>query len=132
MLEETNSIYGKRLKILRINQFISQKEMAAVFKVSQQSYSAMECGETKFSVNKIARICDYFKISFDEFTIINAKQRKSKKEIPDNYSIRLLKKYYEKLLLEKDIRIGELEIENKHLKKTKKIDKTPKEIHVMI
>lgn len=128
MLEETKIIYGKRLKVLRINQFISQEEMAIKFNISQQSYSAMERGETKFSVKKIEKICKIFKIPLTEFITINTKQRKTKKEIPDSYSIRLLKKHYERLLLEKDVRIGDLEIENKHLKKDKKISKKPPEV----
>jgi hypothetical protein len=43
----------------------------------------------------------------------------------------MLKKYYEGLLLDKDIRIGELEIENRGLRKNKEVLKKP-EIYVMI
>ena len=49
MLEETNANYAKKLKRLRINQFISQKDMAIKFGISQQSYGDLENGKTNFT-----------------------------------------------------------------------------------
>jgi len=131
MIGEKSVIYGEKLKRLRINQFISQREMAIKFKMSQQAYSLLEKGKIKFTIKKIEKICKLFKLSTDEFILISPKLSKVKDLKTDNYNIKILKKYYERLLLIKDIRIGELEIENKRLKKGRKISKTPLDVHVM-
>lgn len=130
MQEAINHIYGNKLKLLRTSQFISQKDLALKFEISQQSYSDLEKGYTNFSVKKIEYICKIFNIKVDEFITTNSKQRKTKK--PNSPAIKILKKHYERLLLEKDIRIGELEIEAKRLKKNKKNSNSPPEVYVMI
>lgn len=130
MEDDINCIYSNKLKLLRINHFISQKDMALKFKISQQSYSELEKGYTNFTIKKIEKICKIFNIKYDEFITINSKPSKTKK--PDSLAIKLLKKHYERLLLEKDIRIGELEIETKRLKKNKKVSKNSPKVYVMI
>lgn len=131
MIQEKSVIYGEKLKRLRINQFISQREMANKFKITQQGYSKLEKGETKFSIKRIEKICKIFKISVDDFILISPKLSKTKDVKTDAYNIKILKKHYERLLLIKDIRIGELEIENKRLKKGRKISAKPMDVHIM-
>lgn len=132
MQEETNVIYAKKLKLLRINQFFSQKEIAIKFKISQQAYAKMEIGKTNFSLKKVEKICKIFNVPFDDFITINNKKPKTNNKKTDSYNVKVLKKYYERLLLVMEIRIGELELENKHLKKGRKISKKEPEIYVMI
>lgn len=125
-------IYGKKLKQLRNNQFIFQKEMAAKLKITQQAYSDLEKGKTNFSNKRIEKICKIFKVPVDEFITINAPKTKNKKsKNMDSYNIKVLKKHYERLLLEKDIRIGKLEIELMHHKPIRVASKKLKEIRVM-
>lgn len=132
MLEETNAIYAKKLKCLRINQFISQKDMALKFGISQQSYGDLENGKTNFTLQKTEKVCKIFNISFDDFIAINTKQTKFKTKNTTSHSNKVLKKHYERLLLVKDIRIGELELENKWLKKGRKNSDNEPEIYVMV
>jgi DNA-binding XRE family transcriptional regulator len=132
MLEETNAIYAKKLKCLRINQFISQKDMAIKFGISQQSYGDLENGKTNFTLQKTEKVCKIFNISFDDFIAINTKQTKFKTKQTNSHSNKVLKKHYERLLLVKDIRIGELELENKWLKKGRKNSDNEPEIYVMV
>ena len=131
MIGEKSAIYGEKLKRLRINQFISQREMAIKFKMSQQAYSKLEKGKIRFTIKKVEKICKIFKLSVDEFITISPKLSKAKDVKTDNYNIKILKKHYERLLLIKDIRIGELEIEIKRLKKGRKISKTPLDVHIL-
>lgn len=132
MITKKSAIYGEKLKRLRINLFITQKEMAKKFKVSQQSYSDMEKGKTKFTVKKIQKICKIFKISAEEFITIDSKQTALKIKNRDSHNINVLKKHYELLLLEQEIRIGELEMEIKQLGGSIKKGKKPNSLRVMI
>ncbi len=132
MIEDKSAIYAEKLKHLRINQFISQQEMAIKFKITQQAYSKLEKGDTKFNTKKIEKICKFFKVPVAEFITINiAKTKNKKSKSLDSYNIKVLKQYYERLLLEKDIRIGKLEIELMHHKPIIKPTKKFKEIRVM-
>lgn len=131
MIERKSAIYAEKLKQLRINQYISQREMAIKFKITQQAYSKLEKGEVNFSIKRIEKICKFFKVSVAEFITINSTKTKNGKSM-DSYNVKVLKQYYEMLLLEKDIRIGKLEIELMHHKPIQKPTKTKKEIRVII
>lgn len=131
MIKKTNTIYGEKLKRLRVNAFITQKKMAVKFKISQQSYSELENGLTKFSLEKVKKICKIFNITSEEFLTLPTKQRKFNVNKPDSYAVKVLKKYYEVLLLEKDIEIKKLQIHVKHLTKSKKNIKTPSKVRVL-
>lgn len=121
MAKNIDVSYGKKLKLLRINQFKTQKDMAIKFKISQQSYSDMEKGKTRFTETKIKKVCKFFRISFADFVILENKQRKINEKKKDSYAIRVLKQHYEVKILEKQVRIGELELENSRLKRIKSI-----------
>lgn len=130
MQEETNAIYAKKLKTLRVNSFMTQEDVAVKFKITQQAYGKMERGKINFTLQKIEKICKIFNVAFDEFVTINLKKTNHQKS--ESHNIKVLKKHYERLLLIKDIRIGELELENKHLKKGRRVSKKEPEIYVMI
>ena len=78
------------------------------------------------------KICKIFNIPFDEFITINANQAKIKNKNTESRTTKVLKKHYERLLLVKDIRIGELELENALLKKGRKNSKNQLEIYVPV
>ena len=61
MIKKTNTIYGEKLKRLRVTAFITQKQMAIKFNMSQQGYGALENGLTKFSAEKIKLYLEYIK-----------------------------------------------------------------------
>lgn len=126
MIKDIDVSYGKKLKLLRINQFKTQKFMAIKFKVSQQAYSDMEKGKTRFTEAKLKKVCKFFNIAFEEFVPSDSKQRKVSVKKKDSYAIRVLKKYYEVKLLEYQIRIDDLELENSRLKRIKDILETKK------
>ena len=132
MKEETNVIYAKKLKLLRVSHFMTQQNVADKFKITQQAYAAMEKGKINFTLQKIEKTCKIFNTPFDDFLTINLKKVKTNHKKTDSYNIKVLKKHYERLLLIKDIRIGELELENKHLKKGRKLSKKEPDIYVMI
>ncbi|MDF2449499.1 MAG: family transcriptional regulator [Bacteroidota bacterium] len=117
---EKQDIYSKKLKRLRLNHLLCQKEMADKFSISQQSYAKLEAGKTIFTVKKIEKICKIFNISFNEFITISDNEKICASAI-ESYNTKVLKAHYEGLLLQKDIRINELEIKflqkRKHLKK---------------
>lgn len=131
MKDEKGTFYAKKLKLLRVTHFFSQQEMANKFKISQQGYAKLENGKINFSIKRIEKICKVFNISFDEFITISHKPKKVKSKSTDSYNIKVLKLYYEKLLLEKEIQIGDLELQIKHLSKGKKTIKSSPKLRVI-
>lgn len=129
---KTNTMYGEKLKRLRVNAFITQKNIATKLKISQQAYSDLENGLTKFSIEKVKKICKIFNVSSEEFLTLPTNQRKINVNKPDSYALKVLKMHYEVLLLEKDIEIKQLQIQVKHLTKNKKIIKTPSKVRVLV
>ena len=132
MEKENNDLYGKKLKRLRINQFITQSDMAIKFKISQQAYAKMEYGKTNFTLKKVEKICKFFNITVKEFLTINYTQSKIKNRNNDSYNVRVLKQHYERLLLLKDIEIADLQMKVQHLNKDKKTSRTPSKLRVII
>jgi transcriptional regulator with XRE-family HTH domain len=131
MIKKTNTIYGEKLKRLRVNAFITQKQIAVKFNMTQQGYGGLENGLTKFNDKKVEKICKIFNVSSEEFLTLPTKQRKMNVKKPDSYAVKVLKKHYEVLLLEKEIEIKKLQIQVKHLTKDKKINKIPPKLHVI-
>lgn len=115
--------YVKKLRSLRINNFITQKNMAIKLKVSQPAYAKLENGKTKLTNTKVEKICKIFKIPVHDFLTIKDSSTKEKKKASDSLSVKILKKHYEDQLLIKDIRIGDLEMENIKLRTMVKFQK---------
>lgn len=120
MSKEINITYGKKLKLLRMMQFKTQKHMAFTFKITQQAYSDLEKGKTNFTEEKIKQICKFYKVPFDEFITIQNKQRKLLVKEKDSYAIRVLKEHYEIKMLELQIKVDELKLELGRLKRIKR------------
>jgi transcriptional regulator with XRE-family HTH domain len=58
-------MYFKRLKDLRIDNDLTQKELADVFGISQQTLSDYEKGKYDLPNDLLIKYADYFKVSTD-------------------------------------------------------------------
>ena len=61
-------IFGNRLRILRINNNLTQENMADILGITQSAYSKIERGERKVSMEHLRKACDYFNLRFEEMT----------------------------------------------------------------
>jgi transcriptional regulator with XRE-family HTH domain len=107
--EEKQDFYRKKLKRLRLNHLLGQKEMAVKFNISQQSYAKLEAGKTLFTQKKIEKICRIFNIEVQDFAMTSWSERLCQNPIEPSI-VQVLKMHYEKLLLQQEKRIKELEI----------------------
>ena len=58
-------MYFKRIKDLREDRDLYQKEIADIIKVSQQYYSEYELGNRPIPVEKLILLADYYNVSLD-------------------------------------------------------------------
>ena len=58
-------MYFKRLKDLRIDSDLTQKELADIFGISQQTLSDYEKGKYDLPNDLLIKYADYFKVSVD-------------------------------------------------------------------
>ncbi len=68
-----NLIYASRLYKLRREANVKQPVVATALGKSQQAYRKLERGETDFSDDVVDCICNYFKITLDDFVQSNDK-----------------------------------------------------------
>lgn len=61
-------MYFKRIKDLREDHDILQKDIAAYLNISQQYYSQYELGRFTMPVELLIKLCDYYKVSLDYIT----------------------------------------------------------------
>lgn len=128
---------GKKLKYLRFQVNANQSEIAKKLKISQQAYSYLENGKTHFTETIIEKICSIFNLNFQEFVSINSQtyESKSSKNLIDTdldiFTARVMILNLKKQLIEKDLKIIELELMLKT--KQKKQNLSPaKPIYVLI
>ncbi len=120
-----NSYLGQKLKVLRENSNRKQKDLALILSTTQQSYSKIENGKTNFSDALITKICDTFQITPIEFissqNILskNITLISSNKNHIEDLSTRILFASFKKQLIEKELRIVELELEVRKHKRYK-------------
>lgn len=57
--------YRQRLRDLRIDNDLDQKDIAKICKVSNKTVSHWETGRREMSVDCIIRLCNYYKVSSD-------------------------------------------------------------------
>lgn len=133
-----NSYLGQKLKVLRESSNRKQKDLALLLNITQQSYSKIENGKTNFSDLLITKICDAFKIPPMEFITNqnmlskNISLVSSNKNHMEDLSTRILFASFKKQLIEKELRIIELELEVKKYKRHKIDTNDFKPIYVMI
>lgn len=56
---------GKRLKELRLENELKQRELASVLDVSRNTYTQYECGTRKIGVEDLIKLADFYNISLD-------------------------------------------------------------------
>lgn len=57
--------YAERIKALREDNDLTQKELCKILNKSQQGYSHLENGKAKFTVDDVITLCKYFNVSAD-------------------------------------------------------------------
>ena len=60
-----NSIFGKKLKELRIDKGLKQEELANALNVTQRKISYLETGKIEPDLMCLGKIADYFEVSVD-------------------------------------------------------------------
>ena len=58
----------KRIRDLREDNDLTQKEIASILNCSQRVYSDYECGKVSISVESLVILADYYKVSLDYLT----------------------------------------------------------------
>ena len=56
---------GKRLRELRIEKHISQKELAVIIETNNSSVCDWECGRSEPGLDVVIKLCKYFEVSAD-------------------------------------------------------------------
>jgi len=63
--------YLERLIALRIDNDLSQKEVARIINKSQQGYDHIEKRRAKLAIEDFIKLCEFYKVSSDELLDIN-------------------------------------------------------------
>ncbi len=58
-------MYIKKLKDLRIDHDYTQKYIASILNISQNTYSDIELGKTNISVEALIKLADLYNVSLD-------------------------------------------------------------------
>ena len=59
--------YRERMRALREDNDLTQREVAKVINKSQQGYSHIEDGRAELKIDDLIRLCDFYKVSADYF-----------------------------------------------------------------
>ena len=59
--------YRTRMRNLREDRDLTQKEVAAVINKSQQGYSHIEEGRAELKIDDLIKLCKFYKVSSDFF-----------------------------------------------------------------
>ena len=59
--------YLKRMRDLREDHDLTQREVAEILGTSQTMYARYERGANEFPIRHLIKLCDYYKISTDYF-----------------------------------------------------------------
>jgi transcriptional regulator with XRE-family HTH domain len=138
MAKQSSIEFGEKLKILRLHIHAKQSKIAAQLGISQQAYSYLENGKTHFTQTIIEKICVIFNISFQEFLMVDSQTQKQKfiAKINDAdfdiYTARIMIANLKKQLIEKELRIVQLELALKTLPKKHISNSNVKPIYVLI
>ena len=84
--------YTKRLKLIRENKNLNQKDIANILEITRGLYAQYEIADKIIPISHLNTISNYFNLSIDYLLDLNSKQKypKSKKEIDiEKFSMRL-------------------------------------------
>ncbi len=59
--------YRKRMRDLREDRDLTQKEVGAIINKSQQGYSHIEDGRAELKIDDLIKLCEFYKVSADYF-----------------------------------------------------------------
>lgn len=74
----------ERIRKIRIDRRLKQKDVAKILKISQSNYSRWENGKEVIPLNKLNILCDYFKVSMDYVFGITSENKWKKKSYLNN------------------------------------------------
>lgn len=60
-----NNIFGQRIKYLRMEKNLTQKQICQIFQVSQRTISFWETGSREPDLDTIISFADFFNVSID-------------------------------------------------------------------
>lgn len=109
----------KIMRILRESQDYSQEYVADVLNINQKTYSNLESGKSKLTVDRIQQLADLYHVKPDyflaeELPVINFNNTGPKSNSNSGYINTYINEksadaFYERLLLEKDLQLKEKE-----------------------
>ncbi len=79
-------MYFERIKNIREDFDLTQKEVANVLGISRALYSAMENDQVSFSLEKISILADYYNVSIDYLVGLNKSKRYTIKPNKANFN----------------------------------------------
>lgn len=122
---------NKIMKVLRDVNGYTQEYIASELGINQNTYSKLESGQTKLTVDRVKRLAELYNVDPDYFLsedapIINYNSGSKSRSIintqnyHDNQEAKALDKLYEKLLSEKDKQIELLKSELLEIREERK------------
>ena len=64
---ETNMNYRTRMRNLREDNDLTQKQVGTIINKSQQGYSHIEDGRAELKIDDLIKLCDFYKVTADYF-----------------------------------------------------------------
>ena len=87
---------SEKIRLLRVSQGLTQKQVAGILKISAQSISGYENGNVLPDIGCLYKYADYFKISLSELLESNARQPASMDETPTSSEMQIIEAYRRK------------------------------------
>ena len=77
---------GQKIKELRIQKSMTQKELSFMLNISQQALSHYEMGDRDISLDLLKKICVIFDITSDELLEIETKEERKQVNINNSFN----------------------------------------------
>ena len=74
LYKEQNMDYRKRMRNLREDHDLTQKEVGQILNKSQQGYSHIEDGRAELKIDDLIKLCRFYKVSADYFIGLSEKK----------------------------------------------------------
>lgn len=87
---------SEKIRLLRVSQGLTQKEVAGILNTSSQSVSGYENGNVLPDIGCLYKYADYFKISLSELLESSAKQTVSTDDTPTSSEMQIIEAYRRK------------------------------------
>ena len=70
--------YRTRMRNLREDKDLTQKQVGVIISKSQQGYSHIEDGRAELNIDDLIKLCDFYKVSADYFIGISDNPKRNK------------------------------------------------------